>query len=151
MEELWKALRAWGLESLAPCLVRAGVRSLSDVTLQAGTLLSTGIKQWQLEQILSSSSQQVEPERTTARDDLPVPFSGRRASLPAALAAALPKQRKRSLDMLDHDVLARSTNPSTDARIRTYLAICSAWEVEPWPLTIQNVRCFGASSKLGGN
>ena len=61
----------------------------------------------------------------------------------------MPNQRQRSLALLDRDVLARSTAPAR-ARIRTYLAICHAWDLEPWPLSTRNVRAFAASLKHGG-
>eukprot|EP00438_Fugacium_kawagutii_P028952 Skav210513 [mRNA] locus=scaffold3045:15362:17098:+ [translate_table: standard] len=149
LEELWQALRDAGLETLAPQLLQHGVRCRADLQLRADDLLAAGIRKWQLELLLAGPQLAVTPSRP-ARRDLPQPYSGRRASLQAALAAGRPNERKRSLDVLDSDVLARSTNPTQDARVRTYLAICQAWEVEPWPLSIGNLRSFGASLKMGG-
>eukprot|EP00438_Fugacium_kawagutii_P028771 Skav212377 [mRNA] locus=scaffold1983:152662:154377:+ [translate_table: standard] len=149
LEEVWQALREAQLEALAPELLRHGVRCMSDLHLKAAALLDSGIKQWQLEKLLAGP-QRVETVATPARADLPVPFSGRRASLAAALAAGKPNERKRSLELLDSDVLAKSTNPTQDARVRTYLAICRVWDQEPWPLSVHSVRCFGASMKVGG-
>lgn len=91
---------------------------------------------------------EVKRDSPVRRPDLAQPpCRVQRASLPAALAAAQPNERQKSLDALDADVLARSTNPM---QIRTFLAICRAWEVEPCPLTVTNIRFFGASMKLGG-
>ena len=67
-----------------------------------------------------------------------------------AVAAGQPNNRKRSLELLDADILARTTNPSHEARLRTYLALCSVWSVTPWPLSFENIRAFGASLKSGG-
>ena len=104
---------------------------------------------WQVEAILSATHDEPQPQ-TLDRSDLPVAYSGRRANFSLAVAAGQPNNRKRSLEQLDADVLARSTNPANEARLRTYLAICAVWEVSPWPLTIENTRAFGASLKMGG-
>lgn len=149
LKELWQVLRDTSLEPLAPTLLQHGVRCLNDVSLKTSDLLDSGIKQWQIEQLLAGPKQ-VELVPPPRRADLPQPFSGRKASLAAALAAAHPNERQRSLELLDSDVLAKSTNPTQEARVKTYLAICRAWEVDPWPLTLMSVRCFGASLKLGG-
>ena len=68
----------------------------------------------------------------------------------AALEAAQPNQRQKALASLDQDILAKSTNPAAEARVRTYLALCRAWEVPGFPLDCHNIRCFGASLKAGG-
>eukprot|EP00438_Fugacium_kawagutii_P032161 Skav231579 [mRNA] locus=scaffold481:254699:256465:- [translate_table: standard] len=164
MEELWAAVRAGGQESLAGTILRHGVRSLSDFRLQArhgvrslsdfrlkaSTLLEAGVLPWQIEAVLAASHHREAPALPEQRADLPVPYSGKRASLVAALDAARPNQRQRSLAALDGDILARSTQPAHDARLRTYMAVCAAWETPPFPLTHHNIRCFGASMKAGG-
>ena len=47
--ELWQALRASGLECLAPTLVQLRVRSLDDVTCRVTELSDAGVLQWQIE------------------------------------------------------------------------------------------------------
>eukprot|EP00438_Fugacium_kawagutii_P030337 Skav223220 [mRNA] locus=scaffold2231:82321:89075:+ [translate_table: standard] len=150
MEELWNALRHADQASLASSILRHGVRSISDLSLKADTLIQAGVSSWRIEAVLASSNTQVVTFRPPDRPDLPVPFQGKRANLAAALEAALPNQRQKSLDLLDQDILARSTTPSQEARVRTFLAICKAWDLEPWPLSHQNLRAFAASLKAGG-
>ena len=152
--ELWDALRRASLERLAPDLIRHGVVSINQLVLQYDTLHGAGVPHWQLEAILAASESPAAGPVTSPgqahRDDLPVRNMGKRACLQAALEAALPNQRQKSLQMLDQDVLARSTTPAVEARVRTYMAICRAWEVAAFPLDNQNIRCFGASLKAGG-
>ena len=152
--ELWDSLRRAGLEQLAPDLVRHGIVSLNQLVLRYDALHEAGMPHWQLEAILASSGTPAAgpgatPD-TTNRIDLPVRRMGKRACLQAALEAALPNQRQRSLQLLDQDVLAKSTNPAVEARVRTYMAICRAWEIAGFPLDGNNIRCFGASLKAGG-
>ena len=94
------------------------------------------------------------PERQKedrGRSDLPPIYqNGQRASFTLALVAAEPNNRKRALDELDRDVLARSTEPAQQSRVRTYRAICAAWGVAPFPLSVENIRCSAASFKAGG-
>ena len=71
----------------------------------------------------------------------------KRASLSLALTAAAPNNRVASMTAFEQDILARSTNPSQESRVRTYRAICRAWGVQAFPMTLETVRCFGASMK----
>lgn len=80
----------------------------------------------------------------------PLYQNGQRASFTLALVAAQPNNRKRALDDLDGDILARSTEPAQLSRVRTYRAICAAWGVAPFPLSVENIRCSAASFKAGG-
>lgn len=152
--ELWDSLRRAGLESLAPSLVRHGVTSVNQLVLRFDELHEAGLLRWQLEAVMASSKSTaaglVDEGAACDRADLPVRAMGKRANLQAALEAALPNQRQKSLQALDGDILAKSTNPATEARIRTYMAICRAWEIQAFPLDCNNVRCFGASLKAGG-
>ena len=143
MEGLWKALRESKQEALAPILVRHGVRSVSGIGQRASELIEAGIQPWQIEAVLATWW-------LSSLGEISQFQSGKRASLAAALEAAQPNQRQKSLEALDQDVLARSTAPSVEARLRTYLAVCRAWEVDPWPLSAENVRAFAASLKQGG-
>ena len=153
LADLWSALRKAGVESVAPLLVRNGTVSVNQVALHSEALLLAGVRQWQIEAILAASEiDQVgrapigEP---STRPDVPGSVLGKRANLQAALDAAAPNQRQRSLQQLDADVLSRTTCPANEARVRTYMAICRAWDTPAWPLTAHNVRCFGASLKAG--
>jgi hypothetical protein len=152
--EVWEALRGAGLEHLAPSLVRHGVVSLNQLVLRYDELHASGLTHWQLESILAAAHPPAagpgDESQDGARVDLPVRQMGKRASIQAALEAARPNQRQRSLQALDQDVLARTTNPAVEARVRTYLAICRAWEIQAFPLDNHNIRCFGASLKAGG-
>eukprot|EP00435_Cladocopium_sp_Y103_P016304 s2457_g4.t1 len=154
LEELWTVLRRAGLEETAPLLIRHGTTSVNQVLLNTDTLLAAGLPQWQLEVILAAGAETTagssEQPEEMSRDDLPVRRFGKRANLQAALEAAQPNQRQRSLRLLDQDVLAKSTNPAYEARIRTYFAITRAWEVPAFPLDATNIRCFSASMKAGG-
>ena len=154
LAELWDALRRAGLERLAPDLIRHGVINLNQLVLRYDTLHGAGMPHWQLETILASSGNPAAgpatPQGDSSRNDLPVRHMGKRANLQAALEAAMPNQRQKSLQLLDQDVLAKSTNPAMEARVRTYMAICRAWEVAGFPLDGNNIRCFGASLKAGG-
>ena len=79
----------------------------------------------------------------------PETVAGARASFTLALQAAEPNQRKRSLEDLEKDVLAHSTRPSQESRVRTFLALCTAWEVAAFPLRPECVKAVGASLKAG--
>lgn len=68
-----------------------------------------------------------------------------RASIQLALNAALPNQRKRSLELLDRDILSRSQ----ESRLKTFLCLCTAWEVPAYPLSPECIRCVEASLKAG--
>lgn len=149
LASLWQHLRDHGLQRLAVVLIQHEVRSVDDIHRLSTHLLSNGISDSEMAQLLASTRQ----ERDTAireRADLPMiqPF-GRRASFTLALNAAQPNNRKRALDELDRDILARSSQPSQESRVRTYRALCAAWQVDPFPMTIESIRCAGASMKAG--
>ena len=147
--QFWNALRAADLGHLAPTLVSHGITTLAQLVASTVVDNEEVIAKWQVEAILSATHEDVQSSPSDRRD-LPVAYSGRRANFSLAVAAGQPNNRKRSLEQLDADVLARSTNPANEARLRTYLALCAVWEVSPWPLTIENTRAFGASLKMGG-
>ncbi len=150
-ESLWEVLRQTGLTSLAPVLVKHGVLTIPQIKTEASNLLAHGLQQWQLESIITFRTEetQVTPD-IPGRPDFPVRYSGKRANIAQAMEAGHPNNRKRSLAQLDADVLARSSNPSQDARLRTYMCLCNIWEVRAFPLDFDNVRAFAASLKAGG-
>ena len=147
ISQLW---RKSNQESLAPRLVGHGIRSIDDIVCHLDVLTADGLQQWQLETIIATQAPQLEVEPVRERSDFPAPFQGKRASLAHALEAAAPNNRKKSLEALDFDMLSRSSNPSMESRVRTYQAICAAWEISPWPLSPTNIRCVAASFKMGG-
>lgn len=150
-ESLWEVLRQTGLTSLAPVLVKHGTLTIPRIRDEASTLLAGGIQQWQLESILTFRGvEQSDLTDDRGRRDFPVRSSGKRASFAQAMEAGQPNNRKRSLAQLDADVLAKSSNPSQDARLRTYMCICNVWEVRAFPLDFDNIRAFAASLKAGG-
>lgn len=150
LSQLWDALRKSNQENLAPRLVGHGIRSIDDIVRHLDALIGDGIQQWQLETIIATQAPQLEEAPVRERSDFPAPYQGKRASLAHALEAAAPNNRKKSLEALDFDMLSRSSNPSMESRVRTYQAICAAWEMSPWPLTPTNIRCVAASFKMGG-
>ena len=146
---LWDLLRRNGLEHIAVVLVKHGVHSVNGLAHQATQLVDAGVEESDVTRLLSC----IYPETTQTprgRGDLPVLHqSGQRASLTLALVAAQPNNRKRSLDDLDKDILARSSEPAQLSRLRTYGALCAAWGVAPFPLSVESIRCCAASLKAG--
>ena len=151
LEGLWNTLRRAGAEEVAPLLISHGILSVNQLVLAHEQLRAAGLKSWQYESILAADQpdQQAPPGPPPQRADVPGQVSGKRANFQAALEAALPNQRMRALKALDDDVLARTTTPSNEARVRTYMALCRAWEIAAFPLTPENLRCFAASLKAG--
>lgn len=134
--KLWQHLRDHGLQEMAVPLLRNDVRSLEDITRLSTQISHDGISDTEMSRLLASLTQR-KSEHSRGRPDLPVTQNfARRASFTMALAAAQPNNRKRALDDLDRDILARSTQPSQESRVRTYRALCAAWQVEPFPISI---------------
>ena len=150
LSSLWDFLRQRNLQEFAVDLVRHGVRSRQDILVMAPALVQHGMAESDVSRLLAGL-QGDRPPMARGRADLPVQHpSGQRASLTLALVAAQPNNRKRSLDALDRDILARTSQPAQESRLRTFRAICAAWEVAPFPLSIESVRCCAASLKAGG-
>ena len=148
---LYNALRASGMAHMASIMVRLDITSLDDLILRQDQVLQAGVHQWQLERVIAQTdplpTTKVQP---TKRSDLPVMQQRlKRASLSLALAAAAPNNRVASMNAFEQDILARSTNPSQESRVRTYRAVCRAWGVQAFPMTLETIRCFGASMKAG--
>ena len=150
LSSLWDFLRQRNLQELAVDLIRHGVRSRQDILLRAPALVQHGMSEADVSRLLAGLHTD-RPIRTPGRSDLPVQHpGGQRASLTLALVAAQPNNRKRSLDALDRDILSRTSQPAQESRLRTFRAICAAWEVAPFPLSVESVRCCAASLKAGG-
>ena len=149
--EFWDALRGSHQSDLAPVLTAHGVTNLSTLRRRCSELQGAGIPQWKLECVLAFNARPPEGRSLRLdRADLPRAWQGKRANLQAALDAALPNQRQHALQELEDDMMARSTNPAMESRLRTYRVICNAWEIEPFPLSMFGIRAFGASMKRGG-
>eukprot|EP00435_Cladocopium_sp_Y103_P054359 s601_g17.t1 len=147
ISEVWRLLRESKQQDLAPILIRNGVKSVEDISRLSAQLLADGVPAWKIELVTAVHHQEDEPPRP--RWDMPVVRPTKRASLQAAIDAALPNNRRRCVEALERDVLANSTKPSTDSKVKTYQTICLAWQVEPWPVTLRSIQCFGASLKEG--
>ena len=149
ISQLWAFLRAHGLQHLAVDLVRHRVHSVESIAHNASQLVEAGMREADVSQLLEC----IQPSRSQnprGRSDLPpIRPNGQRASFTLALVAAEPNNRKRSLEDLDRDILARSTEPAQVSRLRTYRAICSAWGIAAFPLSVENIRCCAASLKAG--
>ncbi len=146
---LWAALAKTGLGHHAPVFLELDVTGPNDLVAKSAEVLAKGVKQVELEHVLAALTP-TPSVVATGRKDHPTLFSqSGKASLTLALAAAQPNQRKRALEELDNDILSHSSKPANDSRLRTFLAICSAWEVEAFPLSPICIRCVGASFKAG--
>ena len=49
------------------------------------------------------------------------------------------------------DILASTTQPSFDSKVKTYVSVCQAWQVAPWPISLESLQCFAASLKEGAD
>ncbi len=149
LSELRGALRAARSQHVAVDLIELGVRSIDDLVRESARLIEHGMSEKDIQEIL----QKCQPSRrstSTARSDLPpVQELSRLTSFTLALRAAQPNNRKRSLEELDRDVVARSSAPSHESRLKTFRALAAAWEVQPFPLSVESVRCVAASLKAG--
>ena len=153
LDKVWEALRQTGTTRHAPLLLKHGVCNPQSVAIMGRSLCEDGLPKADLEKILAWLTPQP-GVAAKGRSDHPVLWqpgseAGTRASFTLALQAAAPNQRKRALELLEGDVIAHSTKPAQDSRLRTFLALCTAWEVSAFPLTPECVKAVGASLKAG--
>lgn len=149
----YDCLRSSGMAHMSTALVRLQIASLNDLVLRKDEVVQAGTHEWQIDRALTCELAigRSSAEAAHHRADLPVHRTQvGRASLTTALMAGHPNNRRESLRLFEQDILAPSTNPTQDSRIRTYRAICRAWDVQPFPLSLEAIRCFGASLKAGG-
>ena len=144
---VWQALRETKQQDLAPHLLRHGVRGIADISSVSAQLMAEGVPPWKLELLAVRGHSDPLPER--ARWDIPASRPSKRASLQAAVEAAQPNNRRRCLEALERDILANTTQPVFDSKVRTYLTVCQAWQVAPWPITMESLQFFAASMKEG--
>lgn len=149
LSRLWEFLRRARAQHLAVDLIRSGITSPDDIIRDTDKLVLAGVAQHDIEALLAAIPRR-EEQPSRGRMDLPVLVEGpKRASFTLALQAAQRNNRKRSLDLLDQDINSRSTKPAMDSRLKTYRALAAAWEVEPFPMSVESIRCIGASLKAG--
>lgn len=150
LARLWQLLRETNSEHLAPVLLAHGVRAPESLALESEALLASGVARSELEIVIAGCSRPG-PLVDRGRVDHPtwIPQSGR-ASLVLALAASQPNNRTRALEFLEQDIIARSSQPALQSRLRTWRALRAAWEVAPFPLTFANVKLVAASLKWDG-
>lgn len=72
----------------------------------------------------------------------------KRAPLQAAIDAAFPR---RCVEALERDISASTTPPAVDSKVKTFVSICRAWQVAPWPVSMESILAFGALLKKGGH
>ena len=150
LSSLWDLLRTARVQHLAVPLVKLGIRNVDDLTRESERIIASGVSESDF-QLLLQARAPLPPAQVAARGDLPpVGNMSRRASFTLALKAAQPNNRKRALAELDHDVVARSSAPSQESRLRTFRSLAAAWEVAPFPLSVESIRCVAASLKAGG-
>ena len=150
LAQLWQLLRDTNLEHHAGLFLNCGIRSVNMLSQEADTLMGMGLSQSDLETLIAGCSQP-DPVPRLGRRDHPVMMNqGNRASFTLALMAAQPNHRQRALDFLEQDVVAKSSHPALQSRIRTWRALCAAWEVPPFPLSFLNIKAVAASLKWGG-
>ena len=146
---VWDRLRKVGLQDLAPLLVAHGVKSTRDIVGKVDQLRTAGVSTWQLEMLTQGVCVALPDKTPAGRADIPSMPSGGRASSELAFAAAHTSNRKRALADLENSFLAASTQPAVGSRVQLYESLCNAWEVTPWPVTYQSMKCFAASLKAG--
>eukprot|EP00435_Cladocopium_sp_Y103_P021389 s227_g5.t1 len=67
-----------------------------------------------------------------------------------AMQAGHPSNRSQSLAELESDVLAKTTAPAVQSRLRTFRALAAVWELPPFPITVEVIKAVSASFKKGG-
>jgi hypothetical protein len=149
---LMDALRATGLQHLAPHLMGTKIRSIEALGDRQEEAIQAGLTVQQVRTLLESQQGAGTPvlaDEPPARWDHPPVHRRANASLEEALRAARPENRASALASLADNVLAPSSQKPNDSRIKVWLQICQAWSVDPWPLCKENLQCFAASLKRG--
>ena len=150
LAQLWQLLRDTNTAHHAPLVVSNGILSPNMLVLDSEVLISKGLPRADLETMIAGLSQ---PEPTPVRQRADHPSwspQSQRASITLALLAAQPNNRQKALEFLEQDIVARSSHPALQSRLRTWRALCAAWELAPFPLSFLNVKAVAASLKWGG-
>ena len=151
--ELVKVVTNAGLQRCLPALAECGARSLADVASCADALIAAGVPPSDVVTLVglrASAAETAQPLVVApVRSDVPVRRREASASLQAALAAAEPQNRKRSLELVDQGLLAASSRGPVESRLRTWRRLAEAWGMEPFPITVELVRVMAASFKAG--
>ena len=104
--ELVTAARTSGHTQVLPAIAGVGIRSIPDLAARGHLALQAGVDPTAIEAIVSSSPRPPQATPST-RQDLPERHSAQRASMRAALDAAMPNSRKRALEDLDGGIIHR--------------------------------------------
>ena len=148
---LLQALSQTGCRCHAVRLTALGITSLQALSDRASEAASRGVDAEDIAKVLTAA-RLTSPRATVepGRADLPVRRRYTSASFDAALNAAQPANRKRSLDDLDANLLARSSTRPMETRVEAWQRLCEAWDVKPWPITFDAIKKVCASLRKGG-
>ena len=149
---LLQALSQTGCQCHAVRLTALGITSLQALSDRASEAAFQGVDAEDTAKVLTAA-RLTSPQTTVepGRADLPVRRRYTSASFDAALNAAQPANRKRSLDDLDANLLARSSTRPMETRVKAWQRLCEAWDVKPWPITFDAIKKVCASLRQGRN
>ena len=156
--ELVQRATSLGTPEALPLLVEASIRSVDDLRRRAAEAVRRGVSPATVEALCRGPQLLPGPSAATSdtsayavpdplRPDLPARRYTPRASMQVAMDAGAPNNRKRALAQLDDAMLAHSTRGPMQSRLRTWMNLCSQWNVEPFPLNLTNLRAVAASLK----
>ena len=135
---LARAFVELGAKEHLPALPAAGARDVASALASASALVQAGVPAEVSARGRRSATRS--GADTGRRGDLPVRREVRRACKRSALEAALAEHRLEALADLDENVLARSSQGPFQSRVRTWVDLCQAWAVDPWPISLEAVR-----------
>ena len=141
-----QVLTQTGCQCHAVPLTALGITSLQTLSDRASEAASQGVDAEDIAARLMAPPAVVEPGRA----DLPVRRRYASASFDAAVRAAQPANRKRSLDDLDANLLASSSTRPMETRVKAWQRLCEEWEVKPWPISFDAIKKVCASLRQGG-
>ena len=96
--------------------------------------------------ILTSVCQvEAAPAETARRADLPLRRLYKGASFEAALTSASLAHRKRTLEDIEENLLARSSRRQAESRVQAWQRLCNAW-----PMSSDSLKRVAASLRQGG-
>ena len=146
---LLQALSQTGCQCHAVRLTALGITSLQALSDRASEAASQAIDAEDIAKVLTAARLTLPRASVEGRADLPVRRRYTSASFDAALNAAQPANRKRSLDDLDANFLARSSTRPMQTRVKAWQRLCEAWDVKPWPITFDAIKKLCASLRQG--
>ena len=144
---LLQVLSQTGCQCHAVRLTALGITSVQALSDRASEAASQGVDAESIAKACLTSPHVVE---TPNRADLPVRRHYSSASFDAALQAAVPANRKRTLDDLGANLLARSPTRRMETRVKAWQRLCEAWDVRPWPISFDAIKKVCASLRQWG-